>query len=148
AATILLVEAKSTRASDILAAINTARNWTGVSVVSMSWGFNERFSMGPSEPSYDAYLTTPAGHTPITFTAATLDNGAGYGVSWPSLSPNVLAVGGTSLTVNTDNSYKTETGWSYSTGGISLYETEPSWQKQLVTQSSTSRTVPDVSYHA
>jgi subtilase family serine protease len=141
AATVLLVEASSTNLSDMMAAVDTARNWSGVSVVSMSWGYSE----GSVELSYDYHMTTPVGHTPITFTAATLDNGARWGLYWPAASPNVLAVGGTTL-ANSDSNYGTESGWSYSTGGISAYESQPTWQSLLVTNAK--RTNPDVSYHA
>jgi len=30
---------------------------------------------------------------------------------YPAFSPNVVAVGGTGLTLNADNSYNSETGW-------------------------------------
>jgi len=62
-------------------------------------------------------------------------------------------VGGTTLTLNTDGSYNSETGWGYdsssvgsfigSGGGISLYEPEPAYQQGV--QSTGSRTTPDVS---
>jgi subtilase family serine protease len=91
AAKLIVVEAASDNLSDLMAAVNTARNIAGVSVVSMSWGSNE-FS---GETSYDSYFTTPAGHTPITFVAATGDSSAYSGAEWPSSSPDVLAVGGT-----------------------------------------------------
>ena len=56
-ANILLVEANSAYDSDLLAAVDTARNWSGVVAVSMSWGGSE-FS---GESSYDFHFTTPAG---------------------------------------------------------------------------------------
>jgi len=64
-----------------------------------------------------------------------------------------VAVGGTSLTLNTGGSYNSETGWGYysgaagavigSGGGISLYEPEPAFQQAV--QSTGYRTTPDVS---
>jgi subtilase family serine protease len=100
--------------------------------------------------AYQQYFTTPAGHTPITFVASTLDNGLAYpnNLYWPSVSPNVIAVGGTSLTLDASGDYAGETGWGPSTGGISTYFAQPAYQHGVVTQSSTYRTVPDVSYHA
>ena len=56
-ANILLVEAVSASLNDLLSAVNYARNQTGVSVVSMSWGAGE-FS---SETSYDSYLHDACG---------------------------------------------------------------------------------------
>ena len=87
--------------------------------------------------------------------ASTGDYGAADPV-YPAFSPNVLAVGGTSLTLNADNSYNSETGWGYfsnaagtfigSGGGISQYEVEPAYQQGV--QSTGSRTTPDVSFVA
>ena len=60
------------------------------------------------------------------------------------MSPNVVAVGGTFLTVDSNNNYVRESGWSSGGGGVSYIETKPSYQQGLVTQTSTNRTVPDV----
>ena len=88
----------------------------------------------------------------VTFVASTGDYGAAD-PEYPAFSPNVVAVGGTSLTLNADNSYNSETGWGYdsssagafigSGGGISLYEPEPAFQQGV--QSTGCRTTPDVS---
>ena len=88
----------------------------------------------------------------MTFVASTGDYGAAD-PEYPAFSPNVVAVGGTTLTLNADNSYNSETGWGYysdavgtligSGGGISLYEPEPAYQQGV--QSTGSRTTPDVS---
>jgi hypothetical protein len=158
-ASILLVEASSASDSDLFSAINTARNYSGVSVVSMSWGETE-FS---GETSYDSYFTTPAGHTGVTFLAASGDNGA-YGSGWrsiaadyPSSSPNVISVGGTTLTADSSGNYISESGWGNgnssgteggSGGGISVYEAQPVYQNGVVTQSTTHRTTPDVAMDA
>ncbi len=142
-ASILLVEARSA-GTDLYAAIDFARQQPGVSVVSMSWGSAE-FT---GETSYDQYFTTPAGHTGITFVAATGDNGAPG--DYPAFSPNVLAVGGTmfSATLDAQGDYPGETGWSGSGGGLSQYESQPSYQQGVVTQSTTARATPDVSFDA
>jgi subtilase family serine protease len=148
-ANILLVEAKSSSDADLLAAVDYARNQPGVVVVSMSWGENE-FA---AETAYDSHFTTPSGHVGgsglaggITFVAASGDNGAWYGAEWPAVSPNVLAVGGTTLTLTSQNAYGVEHGWSGSGGGYSKYVTEPSYQRSL--QQSGARTSPDVAYDA
>jgi hypothetical protein len=139
AANILLVEANTSSYTDMLAAVDYARNCYGVSVVSMSWGGGE---FG-SETSCDTHFTTPAGHANVTFVASSGDDGAG--VSYPAASPNVLAVGGTSLTLKSGN-YSSESAWSGSGGGVSRAEPEPSWQRSL--QSYGTRTVPDVAFDA
>ena len=138
-ANILLVEANSASLSDLLSAVNYARNAAGVSVISMSWGSGEFFS----ETQYDQYFTTPSGHTPITFIASAGDSGAQ--AIWPAISSNVMSVGGTSLTLSGSN-YVSESAWSGSGGGYSQYETEPSYQRSA--QTSGRRSSPDVSYDA
>ena len=134
-ANILLVEANSAEETDLIAAVNTARNSKGVSVVSMSFGGSE-FS---TEASVDSTFTTPAGHIGVTFVAAAGDNGAG--TEWPAVSPNVLAVGGTTLPSNGQ-----ETAWAESGGGYSKYEPRPSYQTGFTTNSK--RAQPDVAYDA
>src|SRR5579884_248884 len=141
-ASLVLVEANSDNISDLLAAARTAADMPSVSVVSMSWG-NAEF---PNEINYDSYFTTPAGHTGVTFVAASGDSGAPP--IYPAVSPNVLAVGGTTLTLDSQGNYVSETGWSGSGGGISAYEPQPSYQQNVVSQSSTQRTNPDVAYDA
>jgi subtilase family serine protease len=147
-AKILLVEAASNSYADLFNAVNYARSQTGVVTVSMSWGSGE-FS---SEKSYDSYFTTPAGHVGgsglaggVVFVASSGDSGAPP--EYPAVSPNVLAVGGTSLSLGAGANYSSETGWSGSGGGVSSYETKPAFQAN-VAQSKTARTSPDVAYDA
>ncbi|HZV05643.1 MAG TPA: hypothetical protein VE999_11220 [Gemmataceae bacterium] len=142
-ANIVLVEANSPSYSDLMAAVNYARNLSGVSVVSMSWGSGEWYG----ESGYDSYFTTPAGHQGVTFVASSGDAGSGGAPEYPSVSPNVLAVGGTQLTTDSAGNYLSEVGWSGSGGGISFTESQPSYQQGVVTQTGTYRTVPDVSYN-
>jgi uncharacterized repeat protein (TIGR01451 family) len=152
-AQIVLVEANSQSLSDLMSSVAMAASQSGVSVVSMSWGFTEGFSvLAADEAKYDSDLTTPAGHQGVTFVASTGDYGAAD-PEYPAFSPNVVAVGGTSLYLNNDNSYNSETGWGcYSNsmgvaigggGGVSLYEPEPAFQQGA--QSTGFRTTPDVS---
>ena len=136
-ATILLVEATSSSLTDLLAAVNYATSYSGVKAVSMSWGGSE-FS---TETSYDSYFTNPG----ITFFASSGDSGAG--VIWPSSSPNVVAVGGTTLNLNSNGAVTSETAWSGSGGGISAYEAKPTYQTTYGL-TYTARAVPDVSYDA
>jgi subtilase family serine protease len=139
-ANIILFEAGSSGLGDLYSAAATAAAYAGVSVVSMSFGSSE-FS---SESNYDSMFTTPAGHQGVTFLASTGDSGSP--AEYPAYSPNVVAVGGSVLTVNSNGSYNTESGWSGSGGGISKYETQPSFQSGNVNGLSTTlRTAPDVS---
>ncbi|MEN6449330.1 MAG: S53 family peptidase [Thermoguttaceae bacterium] len=139
-ANILLVEAASASMSDLLTAVDYARRAAGVVVVSMSWGTGEF----RGETNCDSYFTTPAGHTGVTFLAASGDDGAPVG--YPATSPNVISVGGTTLSLNGQGVYQGESAWSGSGGGVSKYEAQPSYQRGVVTQSAVYRANPDVSY--
>jgi hypothetical protein len=146
-AKILLTEATSDVSTTLYNAAASAAAEPGVSVVTMSWGATEY----SGETSYDGDFVTPSGHNGVTFLAATGDSGAGTDGSnaqYPAYSPNVVAVGGTNLSVDQNGNYLGETGWSGSGGGISVYEGQPAYQYGTVTQSSTKRTIPDVSMDA
>ena len=136
-ANIVLVESQSGSGIDMFQGVLMAAELAGVSVVSMSWGSNE-FN---GETSFDGDFTTPSGHQGVTFVAATGDSGAPG--EYPAYSPNVLAVGGTSLYLNANGSYGSEAAWSGSGGGSSEYETEPGYQVGV--SGSAKRTIPDVS---
>jgi hypothetical protein len=138
-ANILVVEARSQSPQGLFAAVNRARNTPGVVAVSMSWGFSEV----PDETSFDALFTTPAGHTGITFVAASGDSAA---VEYPATSPNVLAVGGTSLLLSASGGYGAEAPWYAGGGGYSSVEPEPGYQ--LAIQSTGLRSTPDVAFDA
>ncbi len=139
-ANILVVEANTSSVADLTSAIGYARLQPNVSVVSMSFGTAEF----PQEVSYNSLFAAPPGHQGITFVASSGDSGAG--VSWPSASPNVLAVGGTTLLTGPSGIYAGEIGWSQSGGGVSAYEPEPAYQ--LGVQLTGYRTTPDVAYDA
>ncbi len=135
-AKIILVEASSASDTALLAAVQTASTTLGANVVSMSWGGSE-FS---GESSYDSTFA----HAGVVYTASSGDSGAP--ISWPAASPNVVAVGGTSLNLS-GSTYGSETGWSGSGGGPSAYYSKPSYQSGVVTQT-TMRANPDVAYNA
>ena len=93
-----------------------------------------------SETAYDSYFATQG----IVFFASSGDNGAG--VIWPASSPNVVSVGGTTLNM-AGNTVTSETAWSGSGGGVSAYESTPTYQANYgLTYAK--RAVPDVSYDA
>jgi hypothetical protein len=141
-AKIILVESNDDSFSNLLAAVQTAAKQSGVVAVSMSWGGGE-FS---SQTSYDSIFTTPSGHGGVTFLASSGDSGAP--VSYPASSPNVVSVGGTTLSLNSSNNILSESGWGGSGGGISAVESQPSYQHGVVTQTSSARANPDVAYDA
>jgi hypothetical protein len=141
-AKILLVETNDNTFANMFAGVLYAARQPGVVAVSMSWTGGEE----SSETSYDKDFLTPSGHTGVTFVGASGDNGAPPG--YPAASPNVLATGGTTLNLDSQGNYSSEQGWRQSGGGISSVETQPAYQKGVVTQSTTYRTNPDVAYDA
>jgi subtilase family serine protease len=139
-ASILLVEASSATFGNLLTAVSYASSHAHV--VSMSWGGSD-FS---GESSFDTYFKNKPG---VTFTAASGDNGTG--VIYPAASPYVLAVGGTSLHLDSTGNLTAagETAWSGSGGGISGGESEPSYQSGFpIPSTNGKRGAPDVSYNA
>jgi subtilase family serine protease len=157
-ASIVLVEAQPSSftsvPSDLLTAIRTAASLPGVTVVSMSFG-HEEFN---GEQNLDNYFTTPPGHPNVTFVASTGDSTTTpFAGEYPAFSPNVVAVGGTTLTLTSSGGYVSETAWNGSEGGFSKYETRPSYQNGVQPFEGTNpytatnpnpRTVPDVSFDA
>src|SRR5579871_6494709 len=133
AATIMLVEAKSNSFNDLLKAVDTAVA-NGATIVSMSWSGGE----SSGELSEDTHFNVPG----VTFVAAAGDGG--HGGVYPAASPYVVSVGGTSLTLNSNSSYGSETAWSGSGGGTSAFELEPSYQSAV--QTTGFRGIPDVAY--
>lgn len=132
---ILLVEASSNSLANLGAAENEAAK-LGANVISNSYGGSE-YSSETSDQN--AYFDHPG----IAITASSGDGG--YGVEFPAASQYVTAVGGTTLNLNSDNTYASESAWSGSGSGCSAYISKPSWQ----TDSGCShRTVADVSADA
>ena len=137
-ARIILIEAADASLNSLLGGVKLA-NAMGPGAVSMSFGTNE----GSWTSSVDAAFAAPN----MTYLAATGDSGSA--VSWPAVSTNVLAVGGTSLTWSGTGS-RTEAGWSGTGGGASLYTAVPSYQKNTVPGLGVlaKRSVADVAFNA
>jgi subtilase family serine protease len=130
---ILLVEASSNSFQNLLTAEKYAASHA--TDVSNSWGGSE-FS---AESSYDSAFSHPG----VPITASSGDSG--FGVQWPAASPNVTAVGGTSLSAASNARGYTESAWSGAGSGCSAYELKPTWQTDT---GCTRRTVADVSADA
>ena len=139
-AKILLVEATTPSGTNLLKAVDYAAAQGDASAISMSWGGAEF----PEELSLDTHFKSKSG---APFFASSGDNGAG--ASWPASSPNVIGVGGTSLTFTPSGTFSKEVAWSGSGGGVSAYEKEPAYQTTLsIPRASGMRAIPDVSYNA
>jgi len=150
AAKIVLVEAASNSNANLFNAVKSA-NGLGATEVSMSWGGAE-FS---GESTLDSIFT----HTGTFYTASAGDSG--HQAEYPAASPNVMAVGGTTLNGCSGRSclgFTSETTWSGSGGGVSGREPLPTYQANYtgpVSGASTisllthaKRGIPDVSFDA
>lgn len=137
-ARIILIESADASVTALQGAIRLA-NAMGPGVVSMSFGSLE----GSWTNSADSAFTA----SNMTYLAATGDSGAA--VSWPAVSSKVVAVGGTTLSYS-GTGMRTETTWSGTGGGISLYTLAPSYQTAAVPGMSTyrGRSVADVAFNA
>jgi len=126
-----------------------AHTLTNETVLSMSFGLSE--SQYPTTGSltiaatHNLFVTmTSHGTTPF---ASSGDNGATTccDVSYPASDPLVVAVGGTSLNLDSSANYLSETTWSGSGAGSSVVFTKPTWQQG---HGDTMRDIVDVSYDA
>lgn len=115
-----------------------------------------QWSSDPTEGA-PGYVTNSAGTVEISLSH--------YSVSEPATSPNVVAVGGTTLNTS-GTTWTGETVWNeglaavdpsngdnnkrlWATGGgVSLYEAAPSWQTTALGSSVTKRQVPDLAFDA
>jgi subtilase family serine protease len=140
-ATIMVVESPDAVLNDMLQAVDFAVS-QGATVVSMSWGGLEF----PTETTLDTHFNFSVPN--VSFVAAAGDFGSL--VIYPSASPYVLSVGGTTLSLNNDGSYAGEVAWSGSGGGLSSAEPEPNYQQKfhIPNDSAGARGNPDVAYDA
>ena len=137
---ILLVSATTPSGANFLNALDYVALRTDVVAVSMSWGGQEF----PEETSLDSHFVSKS-HA--VYFASSGDTGTG--ASWPAASPNVVAVGGTTIVFDRAQKPRGEIAWSGSGGGISLYEHAPSYQiGYSIPKSNGMRAIPDVAYDA
>lgn len=124
ACNILLVEANTDEIPDLAASVDTAVS-LGAKFVSNSYGASDPAVAGQvSDADYN--------HPGVVVTASTGD--VGNQVEWPSSDPDVVAVGGTSLTAASGTSRGwTESAWSGGGSGCSSFEPQPVYQSDLAT---------------
>lgn len=137
-ATLYLVEAQSNYDTDLYCAVSVASTLVaaaGGGEVSMSWGGGE-FS---TETIVDPIFTK---HKVVYFAAS----GDSPGVLYPSASPNVVSVGGTSLSMNLNTgTFESENTWQEAGGGLSAFEPRPFYQDFIAGIVGPQRGLPDVS---
>lgn len=149
-AKLVLIEAANSSDGTLFSAVQYA-NSIGATEVSMSWVSGE----SSGETADDAYMANPG----TFYTASAGDSG--HGAEYPAASPDVIAVGGTTLNGCSGTScrhFRSESAWSWSGGGASSFETIPSYQSSysgpvygvssIGTLTGTMRGVPDVSFDA
>jgi subtilase family serine protease len=136
-ASLYLVEAQSGSTADLMCAVTVAANLVnkaGGGEVSMSFGGGE-FAQ---EAAYDSIFAT----TKVVYFAAAGDS---PGTSWPSVSPNVISVGGTTLSRDPVNgSLILENVWQDAGGGPSVHEPRPTWQDPIRYIVGANRGTPDI----
>ena len=150
AAKIVLVEAANNGFSSLFGAVSYADS-IGVTEISMSWGGAEF----RREQAYDALLANPG----TLYIASSGD--LGHGTQYPAASPDVIAVGGTTLAGCGGTScagFTREKAWAGSGGGVSRVEPAPAFQTgytgpvhgdgTIAALTGGRRGIPDVSFDA
>ncbi len=129
--------------------------------MSMSFGIGEEYTTQSQVQTDDQYFAelVAAGvtvfassgdgaSTPADNPNSSTDTSGPLQVENPASDPNVIGVGGTSLTLDSHGNEATERTWAYSGGGTSIYFNRPSWQTTGGLPSGTMRLVPDVACSA
>ena len=137
-ARIVLIESPNATFPAMTGAIQLA-NQMGSGVVSMSFATAEGSFALTSDSNFQA--------KGMSYFAATGDSGEA--VNWPSVSPYVVGVGGTTMTYSGSGN-RSEVVWSKTGGGVSAFEPTPSYQNNKVPgmQNYGKRAVADVSFNA
>lgn len=151
-------------------AFNQAVSDNAAKVINVSLGWCETDAQADGTVAAEDQIFAAAVAQGQTFSVSSGDEGAyecnnrgypdgnTYSLSWPATSPNVIAVGGTTL-FTSNGKWARETVWNEgldgngklwaSTGGISAVEPRPAWQSTLsVSPKPSGRAVPDISFDA
>jgi subtilase family serine protease len=133
-AKIVLVEAASNSNANLYAADDRAATISGARECSNSWGGGE----SSGETGSDSHFN----HAGLVYLFSSGDTGGAR--EYPAASPNVVAVGGTSLTLDGSNNRSSETVWNGTGCGPSSYESRPSYQNVVQGVVGTHRGIADV----
>ena len=135
---ILLVQADSNSSPSLGTAVDTAAS-LGAIAISNSYGVAGEI---PFESYYDHYYEHPG--IAVTVSSGDLGNVQGY----PATNPNVVAVGGTTLTRDSSTRGWHESAWDSGGSGCSLYEPRPDYQQGVDTGCPDTRATADVAADA
>jgi len=133
-AKIVLIEAASNSNANLYGADDLAATISGAHQCSNSWGGGESSSESGSDSHFN--------HSGMTYLFSTGDTGGAR--DYPAASPNVVAVGGTSLLLTGSNTRSSETVWNGTGCGPSSYESRPSYQSGVASVVGTHRGIGDV----
>jgi subtilase family serine protease len=152
-ATIFYVEAQSDSSSDLFAAVDLATwilaNFYGGGQVTMSWGGPEGSATLINQ--LEAHFTPPATPNYVNYFASTGDTGDTSGFTgspsagYPALSPQVVAVGGTSTVFDQNLNFVGPKTWQSGGMGVSQFSQRPAFQNSVQGVVGNYRGVPDVS---
>ena len=137
--------------ANLTADFNTIVSANATKIINVSLGECETYAQQDGSAAADDQIFQQAIAQGQTFSISTGDSGAdecgdgGTTPSYPSSSPYVVAVGGTTLNAST-TTYTSETVWSSGGGSISKFEAKPSWQSSVL--SGNFRGLPDISFDA
>jgi subtilase family serine protease len=134
---LYLMEANTSNNSDLLAAVTKAIvliQAAGGGEVSMSWGGGEFATEAKSDATFTG--------ANVVFFASSGDS---EGTIYPAVSPNVVAVGGTTIARNPATlNFESELAWEDTGGGFSEFEARPAFQSGIAALVGSYRGVPDV----
>ena len=128
---IILIEANDPSLEDLGVAVERAGT-LGATVISDSWATPD-FS---GSKSYNSYFDNLG--VPVLFASGD----SGYGPEYPAASPDVVAVGGTSLFKSVNARGWFESAWSGAGSGCAISQNKPVWQKD---EACSKRSIADVS---
>jgi len=132
----------------------------GMRQLSISLGLGETFLGGPQgevKTQHQKFLRLAAAGVNVFVSsgdAGSNPDDTGHGSTGPlqaeyeSSDSMVIGVGGTTLSLKTSGAVSTETAWTGSGGGKSIFFPRPSWQKGSGVPTGNERLVPDVSFAA
>ncbi len=135
-AAITVVEAYDDTFESMMSAVDYAAS-LHPAVISNSYGGPE----SPDELSLDGHCK--ASSAPCAFSSGDSGNPG----EWPAASPDVLAVGGTTLAMAPAGEVRSEVAWQGSGGGVSQFEPRPAYQASADPFPG-GRGIPDVSFDA
>lgn len=152
---LIFYDGPSLTNSDLTTELNKVVTDNLAKVINVSLGECETSAYSDGSLAADDNIFKQAQAQGQTFAVSTGDSGSnectssrtGTTPSSPASSPYVVAVGGTTLTATSSNTYSGETAWASTGGSASKYEAQPSWQNGYV-PNTTKRGLADVAFDA